>query len=154
MPPRFGGNLRVAARLGRQRLLSRFPPVGFTFFVHESVLRLPLGGCLVMSDQLHHLLRISVRTNVSLRIVPTAIGGHPGLAGQFELMEFATFKPVAYLDSETSSLFLEEHAETTAYKRVLAGLADKALDEGQSRQFIATLATALYPLGDEHDEQT
>ncbi|GAA1988975.1 helix-turn-helix transcriptional regulator [Amycolatopsis minnesotensis] len=144
-------NDRVAARLARQALLSRRPLVHFTFFVHEFALRLPVGGADVMSDQLHQLLRLAVRPNLSLRIVPTAIGGHPGVAGQFKLMEFRDFKPVVYLDSETSCLFLEEDVEIAAYRRILSGLADKALDEGQSKEFIANLAVELYSSGERDD---
>jgi transcriptional regulator with XRE-family HTH domain len=144
---------RVAARLARQSLFSRRPPVRFTFFLHEFVFRLPIGTTTVMSDQLHHLLRISVRPHLTLRVVPAAVGGHAGIAGHFQLMEFAEFKPVVYLDSETSSLFLEEPPEIAAYCRVLNGLADKALDARQSRELIATLATELYPSGEDYDEQ-
>ncbi|MGH3620642.1 MAG: helix-turn-helix domain-containing protein [Sciscionella sp.] len=135
---------RVQARLARQALFSRSRPPGFTFFLHEFVLRLPVGTSEVMSEQLHHLLRLSVRSYLILRVVPAGIGPHAGVAGPFTLMEFAEFKPVLYLESETSELFLEEPEEIAAYRRVLARLADTALDEGQSRELIATLATELY----------
>ncbi|WP_116044144.1 helix-turn-helix domain-containing protein [Amycolatopsis palatopharyngis] len=144
---------RVAARLTRQSLFSRRPPVRFCYFLHEFVLRLPVGTSHIMSDQLHHLLRMSVRPHITLRVVPAAIGVHAGIAGQFELMEFTEFKPVVYLDSETSCLFLEEPVEIAAYRRVLHDLADKALDEGQSRELIASLATELYPSGEDRDER-
>jgi hypothetical protein len=142
---------RVAARLARQGLLSRRPLVRFVFFIHEFALRLPVGGPEVMSEQLHHLLRLSVRPNITLRIVPAAIGGHAGISGHFQLMEFADFRPVVYLDSETSCLFLEEHVEINAYQRILNGLADIALDEGQSRELIAKVVVELYSSGDDHD---
>jgi Domain of unknown function (DUF5753)/Helix-turn-helix domain len=142
---------RVAARLARQSLLSRSQPAKFTFYVHEFVLRLPVGGPTVMSDQLHHLLRMSVRSYLSLRVIPAAVGAHAALSGPFTLMEFTEFKPVIYLDSETSCLFLEEPQEIAAYQRILSGLADTALDEGQSRELIATLATELYPDREDHD---
>ncbi|WP_297539470.1 DUF5753 domain-containing protein [Amycolatopsis sp.] len=122
---------RVAARLARQSLLSRKPAVQFTFFLHEFALRLPVGGPVVMSEQLHHLLRMSVRTYITIRVVPAGVGGHPAIAGQFELMEFAEFKPVVYMDSETSGLFLEKAPEIVAYRSILNRLADIALDEGQ-----------------------
>jgi hypothetical protein len=54
--------------------------------------------------------------------------------GAFRLMEFAEFKPVAYPESETSSLFLERPEEIRAYRRILAPVADTALGEGQSRE--------------------
>jgi Domain of unknown function (DUF5753) len=104
-----------------------------------------------MSDQLHHLLRMSVRSHLSLRVVPAVFGAHAATAGAFTLMEFAGFKPVVYVESETSSLFLEEPEEITAYQRILSALADTALDEGQSRELIATLATEFYPDREDHD---
>lgn len=142
---------RVTARLARRRLFSRDRPARFTFFLHEFVLRLPVGGPAVMSDQLHHLLRMSVRPSLTLRVVPAALGAHAGIAGHFTLLEFAEFKPVVYLDSQTSCLFLERPEEIAAYQSILATLAGTALNEGESRELIATLATELYPEREDDD---
>lgn len=49
--------------------------------------------------------------------------------GPFTLMEFEEIKPIVYLESETSTLFLEESEEVEAYRRILAALADVALNE-------------------------
>ncbi|MGH3962544.1 MAG: helix-turn-helix domain-containing protein [Pseudonocardiaceae bacterium] len=144
---------RVAARLARQSLFSRDRPARFTFFIHEFALRLPIGGPTVMSDQLHHLLRMSLRPYLTLRVIPAALGGHAAINGTFRLMEFAEFKPVAYLESETSSLFLEKPVEIDAYQRILGALAETALDEGESRKLIATLATELYADREDHDDR-
>ena len=51
---------RVAARLARQELFTRGTGARFGFFLHETALRLPVGGAAVLCDQLHHLLRMSV----------------------------------------------------------------------------------------------
>jgi transcriptional regulator with XRE-family HTH domain len=88
---------RVATRLGRQSLFSRERPAAFTFYLHESVLRLPVGGPAVMAEQLHHLHRMSARSYLSLRMVPIALGAHPAMTGAFRLMEFTEIKPVIYL---------------------------------------------------------
>ncbi|MGH3567164.1 MAG: helix-turn-helix domain-containing protein [Pseudonocardia sp.] len=144
---------RVAARLARQSLFSRDRPPRFTIYHHESVLRLPVGGPAVMADQLHHLQRMSRRPYLTLRVVPVALGAHAATAGSFILMEFAEFNPVAYLDSETSSLFLETPLEIEAYQGILAALAETALDEGESRELIATLATELYVDREDHDDR-
>ena len=141
---------RVAARLARQSLFSRDRPARFTYYLHEYALRLPVGGPVVMAEQLDHLLRMSKRSYLTLRVLPAAFGGHAGIAGQFMLMEFAEFKPVAYLDSETACLFLEKPEEIAAYRRILAALADTALGEGQSRELIAALATGLSADREDH----
>jgi transcriptional regulator with XRE-family HTH domain len=146
-------NDRVAARLARQSLFSRDRPARFTFYLHESALRLPVGGPAVMAQQLRHLQRMSTRSSLTVRVVPIALGAHAAMTGAFHLMEFAEFKPVAYLESETSSVFLEKPEEIGAYRNILGALADTALGEGQSRELIATLATGLYADGDNHDDR-
>jgi transcriptional regulator with XRE-family HTH domain len=144
---------RVAARLARQSLFSRDRPARFTFFIHEFVLRLPVGGPTVMADQLHHLWRMALRPYLTLRVVPAIRGAHAAINGSFRLMEFAEFKPVVYLESETSSLFLEKPIEIDAYQRILEALAETALEEGESRELIATLATELYADREDHDDR-
>ena len=143
---------RVAARLARQSLFSREHPARFTFYLHEFVLRTPVGGAAVMSEQLHHLLRMSVRSYLTLRVVPASLGAHAATAGPFIFMEFAEFRPVVYLESATSSLFLEKPAETQAYRRILGALTGTALGEGESRELIATVATELYADREDHDD--
>ncbi|MGB8996468.1 MAG: Scr1 family TA system antitoxin-like transcriptional regulator, partial [Pseudonocardiaceae bacterium] len=83
------------------------------------------------------------RPYLTLRVVPASLGAHAATAGSFILMEFAEFKPVVYLESETSSLFLEKPVEIAAYQDILESLAQTALGEGESRQLIATRATEL-----------
>ncbi len=143
---------RVAARLARQSLFSRDQPARFTFYVHEFVLRLPVGGPAVMLDQVEHLLRMSKRPFLTLRVVPAALGAHAGMTGAFTLLEFADFRPVVYLESTTSSLFLEQPVEIEAYQHILESLAETALDEEESRKLIATLATELYVDREDHDD--
>ena len=143
----------MAARLGRQSLFAADPRPEFTFLIHELVLHLPVGGPEVMSDQLHHLLRMSVRQYISVRIIPTAFGAHAGIVGSFQLMEFSDIRPVVYLEGETSGLFLEEKPEIETYRQVFAALTEAALDEGQSRDLIAKLATDLYADREDHDDR-
>jgi transcriptional regulator with XRE-family HTH domain len=88
---------RVAARLARQSLFTRERMARFTFYLHESALRLPVGGSAVMAEQLRHLELMSARSYLTLRVVPSALGAHPAMTGTFRLMEYAEFKPVAYL---------------------------------------------------------
>ena len=144
---------RVAARLARQSLLSRDRPPCLTFYLHEHSMRLPVGGPAVMAEQLRHLLRLAARPYLALRVVPAALGAHAAMSGPFTLMEFAEFRPVVYLDSETSSLFLERAEEAAAYQNILGALADTALSEGQSRELIATLATELDLDREDHEHR-
>ncbi|MGH3852719.1 MAG: Scr1 family TA system antitoxin-like transcriptional regulator, partial [Pseudonocardiaceae bacterium] len=69
------------------------------------------------------------------------------------LMEFAEFKPVAYLESETACLFLERPEEIAAYQHILRVLARTALSEGESTQLIAAWATGLAADREDHDDR-
>lgn len=134
---------RVCAKLGRKTVLGHSNR-RFRFYLHEFALRLPVGGKGVMSEQLHALLGMSVRPNIKILVVPTSMGAHAATAGSFILMEFNDIRPIVYLDSETSGIFLELPIEIRAYRSVLAAIAAKALPEGQSREFISQTALELY----------
>ncbi|MFC5285743.1 helix-turn-helix domain-containing protein [Actinokineospora guangxiensis] len=141
---------RVIARTARQQLFRRARPPRFTFYVHEFALRLPIGGPEIMAEQLNHLVRMAGRDNIALRVVPAAVGAHAALAGAFRLMEFPHYKPIVYLESENSSLFLERPEEIAAYRGILSALADTALGAGESRQLVAGLARELYADGEDN----
>lgn len=130
---------RVAARLAMQEVFRR--QLKCTFYIHEFALRLPVGGTQLMSAQLHHLLRLSVRPYVTIRMLPMEVGAHAGLAGSFITMKFDKIEPVVFLESENSSLFIEESNSVDGYKKVLASLDRTALDAEQSRRRITELAT-------------
>lgn len=64
-----------------------------------------------MSEQLHELLQMGVRSYINIRVIPAAIGALPGTAGSCRLMEFTEFKPVAYVEEEMADHFLEQPGE-------------------------------------------
>jgi hypothetical protein len=130
----------VDARLGRQGILGGEQPPDFTFYIDEFVLRRPIGGPVVMSGQLHHLLRISVRDNINIRIIPASVGAHAGFTGACRLMESHAFSPVAYLEGEASNHFLEEPAEIIAYRNLFNALDRVALNEADSRELLRSCA--------------
>lgn len=135
---------RVAARLGRRNTFSRTDRARFTFFIHEFALRLPVGGSEVMSEQLHELLRMGVRSYIDIRVIPAAFGAHAAMAGACRLMTFEEFRPVVYVEEQTAGHFLEEPNEIAAYRGIFDALADCALDEGESRDWIAAMVVELY----------
>jgi uncharacterized protein DUF5753/helix-turn-helix protein len=142
---------RVAARLRRQDIFNRRYPPRFRFFIDEYALRRTGPGRETMSEQVHHLLRMSVRPYVEIRVIPDSVGYHGGMKS-FHLMEFTELHPVVMLEDQTSALFLERRPTTTAYRRIANTLASVALTEGQSREWIASLATELGAPREEQDD--
>jgi hypothetical protein len=125
--------VRVKARTRRRDIFDRPYPPRFRFFMDEYALRRTGPGRETMSDQVHHLLRMSTRPHVEIRVIPDASGFHAGKQS-FHLMEFTELHPVVHIEAETSALFLERRPTTTAFRRMADALARVALTEGQSRE--------------------
>jgi len=113
--------------------------VELNFFIPEPVLRAVLGGSRVMNDQLLHMLLVSSRPWCSVRVVPASFAA--GVLGSpFRLMEYPHHGPVAYVENQTHSMFLEKPEDIRTYRAILAKLKAVTLNEGQSRELLATLA--------------
>ena len=55
-------------------------------------------------------------------------------------MRYAEHDPVAYVEQEAVSLFLDRREHTDSYQKLLERLDRVALDEGESRRVLADLA--------------
>jgi hypothetical protein len=141
---------RVDARLGRQEIFNRRNPPRSRFFIDEYALRRTGPGHEIMSEQLHHLLRMSVRPYVQIRVVLDSVGFHAG-GRSFHMIESTELRPVVHIEDQTSSLFLERKATTTAYCRISGALNEVALNEDESRDWIARRARDLGKPREEHD---
>lgn len=134
---------RVVGRIQRQGVLRGPQPPKLTAIMTEAALRNLIGGREVMRHQLRYLVEAAERDHITLRVVPTAIGGHPGLAGPFHRMQFADRPSVVFVGNRTCSLFLEEHAEVAAYDRVIVELMSVAASQANSVRLVEELAATL-----------
>ncbi|MEU9096494.1 helix-turn-helix transcriptional regulator [Streptomyces sp. NPDC048361] len=88
----------LEARLERARVLDDFDnPVVWTM-LDEAVLRRPIGGPLVMCEQLQHLLAMGESRRIRLHVLPYAAGAHALLEGLVSLMWFSDLPPIAYVE--------------------------------------------------------
>lgn len=149
--PDDGIATRVRARLERQGLLAREHGVAINFFVPEQVFRAVVGGPTVMNEQLLHIVLVSARPWCTVRIVPPSfplgVLGNP-----FQFMEYSNHHPVAYVENQTHSLFLESPDDIRTYRAILRTLREVTLDEGQSRDLLAQLANEYDLPGETPDE--
>ncbi|WP_035799654.1 helix-turn-helix domain-containing protein [Kitasatospora mediocidica] len=140
---------RASLRIARQSLLSRVtePPV-LRAVLGESVLRRPVGGDVVMGDQLTHLVEVSELPSVSLRVVPFEAGLHLGvITGSFVILRFPlngdgsdTEPPTVYSDGFTGDLYLDKPNEIERYDAAFGNIWDTALNEEASRRLISEMA--------------
>jgi len=134
---------RVVGRIHRQAALRKFNAPQLIAIVAESALRHLLGGREVMRDQLRYLVEVAERHNVTLRVVPTAVGGHPGLNGPFLRLRFNDRPSVVFLPNRTCSLFLEEPSDVTIYDEMIVELLRVAMSEENSVRLVAEMAANL-----------
>ncbi|MEQ4303737.1 helix-turn-helix transcriptional regulator [Plantactinospora sp. B6F1] len=132
---------RVAARLGRQAILTRAEPPKLNVLLDEMVLRRVLGSPRVMVRQLRHLVEAAERPNVTLRVVPFELGAHTGLDGPIVLLDFARNRSVVHLEHKMSGLFLDEPERVALFRQETDRLAEVALSAAESVEFVARVAT-------------
>ncbi|PZF83778.1 helix-turn-helix domain-containing protein [Micromonospora deserti] len=111
---------KVAARLHRQNVLYREDPVELSVVLNEAVLCRPVGGDVVMADQLAHLAKVAQLRNVTLQVLPFAAGGHPAMNSPYVILTFADAADAAvvYLENLTMGLALEEAGQVSGYSLV------------------------------------
>ncbi|GAA4549987.1 helix-turn-helix domain-containing protein [Amycolatopsis samaneae] len=133
---------RVRARLERQPLLTKAAPLKFWAVVDEAALRRVVGGPAVMGRQLQHLAEVVAAPNVTLQVIPFEAGAHPGMPGQFILMDFADpmDTDLIYIDSMAGDLFLESEADISRYRAIFDHLVAVAKSPNDSAALVAELA--------------
>ncbi|QWF80086.1 helix-turn-helix domain-containing protein [Amycolatopsis sp. CA-230715] len=139
-----GIELRVRARMARQQLLRRRDAPGFTFYLPEQVLRAQVVPVEFLHDQVMHLLRISSFDRCTIRVIPENACPGGVLGGAFRLLRFAEHRPVVYVENQTTSLFLEKPEDLDVYRQRLSRVAGFALDGGESREWLARLASEYH----------
>jgi transcriptional regulator with XRE-family HTH domain len=93
----FRANPRSAQRLDKdvrvrmirqKRLTSLDDPLQLVAVVTEAALRNPVGGRKLMKAQLEQILMVAELDTVTVRVLPTSVGAHPGIDGSFTLLSF------------------------------------------------------------------
>ncbi|GAA3848886.1 helix-turn-helix domain-containing protein [Streptomyces sp. NPDC003631] len=134
---------RVQVRMRRQeRIAAENSPLRLWVVLDEAALRRVVGNNLVMREQLEHLAEMSQLPHVTVQVLPFGVGAHPGLNGQYAILEFADAadSSVVYLEGVTSDLYLEKAHDVQKYAVMYEHLRAQALNVDQSRQFITDTA--------------
>ncbi|MFD7550385.1 helix-turn-helix domain-containing protein [Streptomyces sp. NPDC059816] len=78
----------VAARIARHGIFERSPAPTLSFVLEEVTLRRPLGGRLVLRQQLERLLEVGELCNVTIQVMPTDTEEHAGIDGGIQVLKF------------------------------------------------------------------
>lgn len=135
---------KVSFRISRSQVLNGTPPPRCSFIIHEAALRMRFGGERVTRMQLDHLLHQSERENVTLHVLPFAVGGFPSVGSS----TLYACGPVPQLDTvqtdtPSGSKFLHADTHLANYRAVLDRMEQRSLSPERSRDFIRDIARRL-----------
>lgn len=136
-------NRRIEARTVRQRVLGRERPPQMWAIIDEAVLRRPVGGVETMREQIAHLIELSKREFLDLRVLPFTKGAHAGLNGHFVILEFAAAPSVVYVEAEPDGLYLKSESVVNRYSLTFKRLHASAISTDESLAFLETVLTEL-----------
>jgi transcriptional regulator with XRE-family HTH domain len=135
---------RVSYRIKRQDFVFRDDPNPYSTVVHEAALHMRVGGRRVARDQLRHLLDMSERDHITLRVLPFEAGALPGsgqsvtyLCGTVPLLD------TVQLDQFHGPVLLDAEDHLEKYRRLLDVITATALSREKSRNLIHSIAQNL-----------
>lgn len=136
---------RVEVRMRRQEIFNRKRPPRFWAVMEEVALRRPVGGAVVMRDQIDHLIAMAERSNITLQVIKTSVGAHPGMGGSFKNLEFPDphDAPVVFLETDAGGLYLEQPEEVSRYTLRFDHLRANALGPDDSVRFMNEIKESL-----------
>ncbi|WP_409472210.1 helix-turn-helix domain-containing protein [Streptomyces sp. HC307] len=100
----------VKGRMDRTLLLNDATRPVYWVVLHETALRVPVGGPTVMAHQLDHIAALMRERKVLLQMLPFAAGAHPAMGKMMKLMEFEDAPPTVYTEGVFSGSLLDEPA--------------------------------------------
>jgi hypothetical protein len=124
--------------------LSEGPSLRMDLVVGEAVLRRPVGGVLVMADQLLRLAALADLPGVRVWLVPDETGAFAGMTS-FSLLSFREdeFEDVVYLDTLHGGTWLEAEYERRPYAESFERLVTVALPAGDTIERLVEAAQLL-----------
>lgn len=136
----------VAWRMRRQDVLSRDEPAPLQLItvLDEAALRRVIGGPETMREQLDHLIASAAMPNVTLHVMPDAIGAHAGLTGPLTIFQFDTgMRPVAYVESQAGNLYMERDDDLRRCQHTMTQILADAPTPDQSLALIRQVAEEM-----------
>jgi hypothetical protein len=133
---------RIRVRMKRQSLLTQDDPLRLSVVLDEAVLRRPVGGSGVMRRQLERLCAAAELPNVTLQVLPLAVGAHGGMDGAFTMLLFhePANQDLVFAANGAGGLFLEKEDELHTYAVIFDRVRASALSAPDSVAMIAALS--------------
>ncbi|WP_370414869.1 Scr1 family TA system antitoxin-like transcriptional regulator [Streptomyces fradiae] len=100
----------VKGRMERSVILKDATRPVYWVILHETALRIPVGGPAVMAEQLDHIAAHVRERKALVQVLPFAAGAHTEMGNMIQLMEFEDAPPTAYTEALFSGNLLDDPA--------------------------------------------
>lgn len=131
----------VMVRNHRRDILVRRNPATLHAFIGLPAIHGGIGGPEVMTDQLHHVLEMSKRDNVTVQVLDLSGDWTPAHAGQFVIYEAESLPPTVYLEHHRSGAFLDSESDVSAYQAAADQIRRAAMSPDETAGLIADIIT-------------
>ncbi|MFJ8001354.1 helix-turn-helix domain-containing protein [Streptomyces sp. NPDC096310] len=135
---------RVEHRMKRNSILDREKPPDLEAIVHEAALRMRIGGRKTARKQLEHLIEMSERPDIMIRIIPFANEDFVRLT-QTVLYAGGVVPQLdtVHLDNSYDGRFLDATTDLENHRTLLDFAEQASLEPAESRSFIHHIAREL-----------
>ncbi|GAA1354020.1 helix-turn-helix domain-containing protein [Streptomyces beijiangensis] len=131
---------KVSARLERAVILKDATRPEYWAVLHESTLRIAVGGPAAMAGQLDHIAELMRDRTAMVMVIPFAAGAHASMLGDLRLMEFEDAPPTAYTETSFSGTLLDDPAVVKRARRAYDLIGAVALSPKASLTLIESAA--------------
>ncbi|MFE2457457.1 Scr1 family TA system antitoxin-like transcriptional regulator [Streptomyces sp. NPDC059402] len=136
-------NQQVTARLGRQELFQRRPPISFSFIIEQALIERGTGGPEVTRLLIDNLLTRADQFNVELQIMPLRQVDHAGFDGPLQVLETAENRWFGYAEGQRGGLLISDSKEVSIMLQRYARLRSQALNPEDSKGLLKRLRGPL-----------
>ncbi|WP_328953912.1 helix-turn-helix transcriptional regulator [Kitasatospora purpeofusca] len=128
--------IRVAARMARQEILTRWPRAVFSWVIDEGVLVRRLGGPEVHRGQLERFLEVGNTRGMTLQIMPVDRAENAGMDGSFKLFTPKGRPQTGYLEIQRNGRLITDAEEVRVLNARYGTLRAQALSTQESLSLI------------------
>jgi transcriptional regulator with XRE-family HTH domain len=134
----------LSFRIKRQAVIYGARAKPLSTVIHEAALRIGFGGPKVARAQLEHLLDMSEREHITVRVIPFGTGSYPSSgSGMIYFKAEVPQLDSVQLDTDTFSGYVGAQPQVVRYAAVLDQLERTALTPDASRDLIHNVAQTM-----------
>jgi transcriptional regulator with XRE-family HTH domain len=135
----------VKARLKRQERLAGDEPLQLHAVLDEVVIRRVIGGREVMAGQLRHLLETGQRENITIQVIPFAVGAYGPMSGGCTIIGYdaAEYQPAVYIEHAAGGEWVEDRDDVQRFESMFDDTIEASLGPDESAELIRSALKAL-----------